>query len=479
MSNTLSTPKQATNWSALLVLISVFFFWGFVAASNGILIPLFKEKLNLTQTKAQLVDFAFYIAYFVGAMIYLLVAQAIKQDPLNKIGFKNGIVYGLLVSAMGSLLFFPAAQMQSFPLMLAALFVVGLGFSLQQTSAQPLAIALGDASTGAQRLNLAGGVNNFGTTLGPVLLSYAIFGDISQGSVKTVSSIESIQYPYLILGAFFVLFALIFKFSSLPAVKNDVTIEQGFGALKYPQLVLGMVAIFTYVGVEVAIGSNLGEYLKQTEGLDASQISQYVSLFWGSMMIGRWSAAVAVFNPAKNRVVLLKIVAAYAAFLVFLGINTLRGSDVSNLYPYALSIAIMLIANVLSRDKPARQLFIFSSLGVLFMLVGLLTTGKVALYAFMSGGLCCSVLWPCIFTLSIAGLGKFTSQGSALLIAMILGGAIVPPLQGLLADSTNIRLSYIVPAIGFVYLAWFAVAVTQILKRQGIDFEASEAVSGH
>ncbi len=479
MSTTTNAAKQPTNWAALSIVISVFFFWGFVAASNSILIPLFKEKLSLSQTQAQLVDMAFYFAYFVGSVIYLLVGQAMGQDPMNKVGYKNGVVWGLLISAVGTLLFYPAAQMESYPIMLSGLFIVGLGFSLQQTAAQPFAIALGDPSTGAQRLNLAGGLNNFGTTIGPVIVSFAIFGALSDDAAAN-ASIQSVQTPYLVLGAVFILVAMLFWFSKLPKIVNDEKIEKGFGALKYPQLSLGMLAIFLYVGVEVSMASNLGEYLRVKEGLDSSQISHYVSLFWASLMVGRWSAAVAAFNPSKTWAMILKVIVPFIAFAVFIIVNMLRGSDVSDLYDYVICIAVMIVANFLSKDKPAKQLLIFALMGVAFISVGLLATGKVTLYCFIAGGLCCSVLWPCIFSLGISGLGKYTAQGSAFLIAMIMGGAVVPVLQGYVADKIGIKESYFVAIICFAYLAWYGIKVRKVLQAQGLDFESTTSVrSGH
>jgi len=469
--------------SSLYTLISVFFFWGFVAASNGILIPLFKEKLQLSQFQAQLVDLAFYFAYFVGSIIYFIVARIWGQDPLNKIGFKNGIVYGLLFSAIGAFLFYPAAQMQSYGLFLSALFIVGLGFSLQQTSAQPYAIALGDPATGAQRLNLAGGVNNFGTTLGPVLVSLAIFGSANDATSQLAAqnaTLEDVKLPYLILGLAFVIVAAIFYFSKLPAVKNDEKLEPGYGALKYPQLVLGMIAIFVYVGVEVSIASNLGEFLKQKEGLDSSQISKWVSLFWASMMIGRWTGAVPAFNPSNNLKKILIVIVPYIAFGVYLLINAIRGNNVlGEMWPYMLCLPIMIMTYFLSQEKPAKMQLYYSFFGLAAMLVGLLTTGKLALFALLSGGLACSVMWPSIFNLSVAGLGKYTSQGSAFLIMMILGGAVIPPLQGLVSDKIGIQQSYIIPVLCFAYLAYFAIKVKSILKAQGIDFDDIKAEGSH
>src|SRR5664279_837824 len=183
--------SQNTKWSQFGVLISVFFFWGFVAASNDILIPVFKEKLHLQQWQSQMISFAFYVAYTVGSIIYFFVSKAYGGDILNRIGYKNGISVGLIISAIGTLLFYPAANNASFTLMITGLFVVGLGFSLQQIAANPLAIIMGDPKTGSQRLTMAGGVNNFGTTIGPLLVSFAIFGSVASGS--TEASIESVK----------------------------------------------------------------------------------------------------------------------------------------------------------------------------------------------------------------------------------------------------------------------------------------------
>src|ERR1700761_8080893 len=171
--------QQKTNWSQFGTLVTVFFFWGFVAASNDILIPVFKEKLHMEQWQAQMISFAFYFAYTIGSIIYLIISKATGGDILNRMGYKNGIAVGLIISAVGALLFYPAAMSASFALLITGLFIIGLGYSLQQTAANPLAIIMGNPKTGSQRLNLAGGVNNFGTTIGPVLVSLAIFGSVA------------------------------------------------------------------------------------------------------------------------------------------------------------------------------------------------------------------------------------------------------------------------------------------------------------
>lgn len=478
--------NNKSNSSSLLVLISVFFFWGFVAASNDILIPVFKDKLNLEQWQSQMISFAFYVAYTVGSLIYYFASKVSGGDILNKIGYKNGIALGLTISAIGTLLFYPAAQTASFPLMISGLFIVGLGFSLQQTAANPLAIVMGDPKKGSQRLSLAGGVNNVGTTIGPLLVSFAIFGSISSGN--TLASIESIKTPYLILGAAFIIVAIIFKFSSIPNKLEHINDEQETedpstkkSALNYPQLILGMIAIFVYVGVEVSTASNLPEFMKQKLNTPTEQIAPYVSLFWASLMIGRWTSSVGAFNLNGGLKSIMNFLMPYIAFGVFLAVNKIASHDLTPFYVYAFVIIALIIADILSKGNPARQLLIFSFAGITALFIGMLSSGMVSVYAFISVGLFCSTLWPCVFTLAIAGLGKHTNEGSSFLIMMIMGGGFISLLQGVVASDNilGIQWSYLVGVACFAYLAFYAWKVTRILKDQGIDYDKPSGNNGH
>ena len=256
---------------------------------------------------------------------------------------------------------------------------------------------------------------------------------------------------------------------------------EGWGAMQYPQLVLGMLAIFTYVGVEVAVGSNLGELLKQPEfgSLAASEATPYIMMYWGSLMIGRWTGAISAFNLSRGTKQLLQIVVPLIAFGILILIIYLSNYNVSALYYYIVCVGLLIAAFFLANDKPARTLLLFGVFGVIAMIIGLLTTGTIAIYAFLSAGLCCSIMWPAIFSLSVAGLGKYTSQGSAFLIMMILGGGILPPIQGKLADIIGIHQSYILAVVCFAYLAVFAFVVKGILRKQGIDYDAEVGASGH
>jgi FHS family L-fucose permease-like MFS transporter len=498
---------QQTKWSQFGVLVMVFFFWGFVAASNDILIPVFKETLNLSQTQSQMISFAFYVAYTVGSIIYYLVSKASGGDILNRLGYRNGISLGLFISALGTLLFYPAANNASFGLMITGLFIVGLGFSLQQTAANPLAIVMGDPRTGAQRLSMAGGVNNFGTTIGPILVSIAIFGRVEAGGNE--ANISAVKTPYLILGALFILVAIIFRFSSVPnkiasldEQPDDITRETSKiatptdvtstytpvvrpGATNYGQLWLGMIGIFVYVGVEVATAANLPEFMKQhvrtANGtpFPTESIAPFVSLYWASLMIGRWTSSVGAFNVSKNTQSILRFVMPYLAFGVFLLVNKIANHDITPFYLYAAVIVVLIIGDLLSRGNPARQLLLFSLFGIIALVVGMLTDGMTSVYAFISVGLFCSTLWPCIFTLAIAGLGKHTNQGSAFLIMMIMGGGFISLLQGYLADNVvGIQASYIVGVLCFAYLAFYAIRAQVILKAQGVTFDQT-TTTGH
>ena len=472
----MSTNQTKTNWAQFIPLVSVFFFWGFVAASNDILIPVFKKAFDLSNGQSQLVSVAFYVAYTVGAILYMIISHFLKQDIVRKLGYKNSLSLGLLISALGTLLFYPAANLQSFALMLSGLFIVGLGFSLQQTVANPLAIALGPITTGSQRLTLAGGINNFGTTIGPLLVTFAIFG--ANSTVDTVIDIATVKVPYLILGLAFALVAVLLKFSSLPnKVAEEVEVEETTGivarssALKYPQLVMGMIAIFVYVGVEVSTASNLPAYLESGLGMSISDVAPYVSLYWASLMIGRWTGAVEAFTDNLQWRKILKFVAPYLAFGVFLFASYLSGKELQPFYVYGLIILVLILADILSKANPVRMLLLFSLFGIMALLIGMSTSGMVSVYAFTSVGLFCSTLWPCIFTLAISGLGKHTTQGSNFLIMMIMGGGIVSWIQGYVADHTTPHFSYIVGIFCFAYLAFYAWKVGGILMQQGINFD--------
>lgn len=551
----MSQSKQPTNYPALGTLVTVFFFWGFIAAGNSVFIPFCKNYFHLDQFQSQLIDFAFYTAYYIGALALFAYGAFGGKDLVGKWGFKKSIVYGLLFSALGAAAMIVAVNANTFTGMLVGLFIVALGFSLQQTAAQPFAIALGDPSTGTSRVNLGGGVNSFGTSIGPLVVALALFGTTASITDEKIASLSlsKVIVLYSAVGALFLAAAALFYFSkkvpsgileektekankalytllimtgllvimfapvfnsyhtdltnasdaekhameayrlkwllgafavvvgglifaNLSAQKNS----NGWGAMQYPQLVLGMLGIFFYVGVEVAIGSNLGELLRQKEfgALSASDSTPYIMMYWGSLMIGRWTGAVSAFNLKDSTKKLLQVIIPLIAFGILITIIYLSDYDVSKLFYYIICVVVLIAAYYISKDKPARTLLIFSLAGVIAMVIGLFSSGNIAIYAFLSGGLVCSIMWPAIFSLSVAGLGKYTSQGSAFLIMMILGGGILPPIQGKVADVIGIHQSYWIAAICFAYLAFFGFVVKGILTKQGINYDADVSASG-
>ena len=633
----MSQTKKPTNTGALSTLIVVFFFWGFIASSNSVFIPFCKHKFALDQFQSQLVDFAFYLAYYIGALGLFAYGDFGGKDLVGKWGYKKSIVYGLLFSAIGAAAMIIAVNANTFTGMLVGLFIVALGFSLQQTAAQPFAIALGDESTGASRVNLAGGINSFGTTIGPIVVAFALFGSTAAITDKDIVTLplSKVVLLYTAVGVLFIVAAALFRFSKkvpagineekiepankalnllliitglliitftpvfksytskeaitifnnqkkideqnniidsvgkkttiLAGVNNDVIgnvidsiqkfkvaipkkdslsmahvfaaklnikplqdendklnhpletermkwlllalgvvvigllyanfaaqkNENGWGAMKYPQLVLGMLAIFVYVGVEVAIGSNLGELLKQDAfgNIPSSKIAPYISIYWGSMMIGRWTGAIAAFEFKKRINQVLTFIVPVIAFGIIIGLNSVAKYDMSPLYMYIVCVGIQIVAFYLSQNKPAKTLMIFSLIGIIAMLTGIFTTGNIAVYAFLMGGIACSIMWPSIFSLAVAGLGKYTTQGAAFLIMMILGGGIIPPIQGKLSDylqsshidspGYGIHNSFWVAVVCFAYILFFAIAVKGILKKQGINYDDAETKGGH
>ena len=553
------------NNSALYTLVSVFFFWGFIAASNGVFIPFCKTYFSIDQFQSQLVDFAFYGAYYIGALILFIWSSQSGKDILNNWGYKKGIIYGLIISAVGALIMLPSVngaefgQTRVFYYVLGVLFIVGLGFSLQQTAANPFAVSLGDPSTGSNRLNLAGGINSFGTTIGPLLIAFIMFGSapISGDELNTLIKtgdiqLNTIQLLYLGVAALFIAVALFFYFSkNLPDAKTEDSFEpaskamnililltiimivcfgwifytyvddfnlisgdelennrlifsiislvavfaliyyaykkaqnnpDGWGALQYPQLGLGMLAIFTYVGVEVTIQSNLGELLKYVEdsinnlnplGMEVmsdSEIAKYISLYWGGLMIGRWTGSITVFNPSEKMRKILLMIVPFMAFAVIIAVNQFSGNPItsSEMLIFSFIILIQIIGFFLAKDNAITTMKIFSLLGVIAMLIGVLASGEIALFAFLTGGLFCSIMWPCIFSLSINGIGKYTSQGSSFLIMMILGGAIIPPVQGKIADIFSIQESYWVAVLCFAFLLAYSFITQKVLVKQNL-----------
>jgi len=466
------TSQKQNYTSALIVLTSLFFMWGFITCMNDILIPFLKKMFELDRFQSMMVQFAFFTAYFVGSFIYFIIS-ARKGDPISKIGYKNGIILGLSISAFASLMFYPAAHYKIFGLFLAALFILALGFTLLQIAANPYVALLGPPETASSRLNLSQAFNSLGTTLAPILGGYFVFhffakmgeplynkyGDaILTDSGEQLSAL-GVQLPYLIFAALFIILAFVIKFTKLPKFTSSSNIEKGAEALKHSHLVLGMIAIFMYVGAEVSIGSVFIMYAKELVGYPEMEAKNFLAFYWGGAMIGRFLGAISLSSLKKIKKYSLMLATSILTFLLIYGIIYIESGysfEFKRIAPFIIFLILNYIGFIIGKSLPGRTLAIFA-----FVVIGLLTTtllsnGSVAIWTIVGIGLFNSIMWSNIFTLAIKDLKENTAQGSSLLVMMILGGAIIPVIQGAVANAFNgFHFSFFIPIICYAYLMYY------------------------
>lgn len=464
----MQTSSTKSYTSAFIVVTGLFFMWGFMTVQNDILIPYLKKVFELNYAKAMLVQFAFFGAYFIGSLIYFVIS-GLFGDPILKIGYKKGIMYGLLLSFIGSILFYPAAEFRMYGFFLSALFILGLGFTLLQIAANPYVAILGPEKTAPSRLNLSQGFNSLGTTIGPLIGGFLIF---KYFAVDDSSSADAVVIPYMIFAGMFLVLAILIWISDLPRVTADEKVEKGMGALRYPHLILGGIAIFMYVGAEVSIGSILISYfsLDNIAGLSEVEGSKYVAFYWGGLMIGRFLGAISL-SDIKNKnmkVILMISVSAIAFVVIFLN----NGIEIASIY--LIFLVVNLIAFYIGKSLANRTLFVFALVIIALLIITLFTEGQVAMWTVIGIGLFNSIMWSNIFTLAIEGLGKYKSQGSSILVMMILGGAIVPVIQGSFADWQGVHMSFIVPILCYVYIAFYGLTG----YRRKINMEEEKDLGG-
>ena len=384
--------EQGTQTFAFIAMTCLFFFWGFITVLNDILIPFLKESFDLNYTQAMLVQFCFFGAYF--------IVSPFAGRLIDKVGYQQGIVLGLLTTAAGCILFYPSASFHVYGLFLFAFFVLASGITILQVAANPYVAALGPENTAASRLNLAQAANSLGTTVGPIIGAALILGVVAADA-------SAVQGPYLMIAGLLIAAALVFRYIKLPVLAHvESTGEESDGNIwEHRSLVLGALAIFLYVGGEVSIGSFLVNYFSESSiaGMSTADAGEMVAYYWGAAMIGRLVGAV-LMN--------------YVAATKYLAVNAL--------------IAIIMI------------------------IVSMNSTGDVAMWSILAVGFFNSIMFPTIFTLAVKGLGSMTSKGSGLVCQAIVGGALIPLVQGVAADSIGIQLSFIVPMLCYIYIGWYA-----------------------
>lgn len=399
----LSGSNQANYQFALVSLTSLFFMWGFITCLNDILIPHLKAVFDLSYMQAMLVQFCFFGAYFIVSLP--------AGKLLAKIGYQKGIVIGLTIAALGCLLFYPAAILHNYSVFLMALFVLASGITLLQVSANPYVSLLGDSKTASSRLTMTQAFNSLGTTVAPFFGAYLIL----ETAIDTAASADSVKIPYLLLAAMLFLLAAVFAKLKLPQIQNENTQSSSkrplSGALSHKHLTLGAVGIFVYVGAEVSIGSFLVSYFGdlKIDNITEATAAKYIAYYWGGAMVGR-----------------------------FIG------------------------AAVMQKIEAGKVLAFNSFAAVILIMITMLTTGKVAMFSVLLVGLCNSIMFPTIFSLALNKLGEDTANGSGILCLAIVGGAIVPVLQGGLADSIGIQQSFVLPIFCYVFIAYYGLKGSKV-----------------
>ncbi|MEE1097606.1 MAG: sugar MFS transporter [Bacteroidales bacterium] len=443
----------------------LFFMWGFITSLNDILIPYLKSVYSLSHFEANIVQFAFFIAYFVGSFIFYLLSKKGK-DTISLYGYKTTLVIGLLVSSVACSVFALSAYLEmGFGVFLMALFMLGLGLTFLQIAANPFVALIGNPATASSRLNLSQAFNSLGTTLGPAIGGYLIFTYFMD---KNATSASGVILPYLFLSLLLLVLAIFIAF-----VKINIQVEEkqnekhNRSIFSYPYVVLGALGIFFYVGAEVAVGSNIVSYLKESMQMPEALAAAYLSYYWGGAMIGRFLGSVSLSNMSSGKKTASMVLLAAAGFAVIYVINyLLHGLSFGQVAVFLAFMILNFLGFQLGKGMPSRLLAIFALLNVVLICTAMLLSGPIAIWSLLAIGLFNSIMWSNVFTLAIDGLENRTAEASSILIMMILGGAVLPPLQGMLADCIGIRLSFFIPMISYIYLLFYGIAGCKIGKNR-------------
>ncbi len=440
----------------LIILTTLFFMWGFITCMNDILIPYLQGIFKLSPAEAGFIQSAFFGAYFFVSLAYFLISSNIG-DPLAKIGYQNGIIVGLITAAIGCLLFYPAAEMKVFSIFLIALFVLAGGITILQMAANPYVALLGNSATSSSRLTLTQAFNSFGTTIAPIIGGKLIFEAVGGKEHMTADAVKT---PYLFLAGTLLVLAVIIKLSKLPKFTGE-TIEKGLGVLKFSHLTLGVIGIFMYVGGEVAIGSYLVKYFDELLGFNEATAAGYIAYYWGGAMVGRFIGAISLTDRNQNQkygaMAIIAVVAVLSAYLIT--------GDVAVAMIILGLITGNCIAFMIGKSMPARTLAVFSIVVVGLLITTAFSSGAIALWSVLAIGLFNSILFPTIFTLAIKDLGKYTSQGSSLLVMAIVGGAVLTPVMGIIVSSIGYQKAFIFPAACYLFIFYYGIKGYEVKKK--------------
>lgn len=435
------TEQKNTQTAGMAFMGMIFFLFGFVTTFNITLADKFKAVFELSNFQAQLVNGAFFFTYFLLAFT--------AGGIIKKIGYKGGVILGLLLVAVGSFLFFPAAKMLSFPFFLFAIFIMAGGVVFLQTAANPYVTALGPSESASGRLNLTQALNSIATYIAPLVAGLFIFKSAADAALDAAENVPTT--PFLIIGTVVIIIAIAIYFLKLPEISTQGAEKKS--VWKYPHVVLGAFGIFFYVGAEVGTAAMLQRYFQEALGIASTQAAMMIALYWGGAMVGRFYGSFMLSDVKESK----KYIYTVLVLLLALFVGWFVRKQITDGLIFAGIAFVNYLAMRLGKGKAARSLAVFGLIAALLLVIVMAAGGPVILWLGLSVGFFNSIMFPNIFTLGVEGLDKGElSMASGLINTLIVGGAVIPVLMGLIADSMGVRFAFILPILCYLYIVFFA-----------------------
>jgi FHS family L-fucose permease-like MFS transporter len=438
------TQQKNTQAAGMAFMGMIFFLFGFVTTFNITLADKFKAVFELSNFQAQLVNGAFFFTYF---LLSFACGGIIK-----KIGYKAGVIFGLVLIAIGSFLFYPAAKALSFPFFLVAIFVMASGVVFLQVAANPYVTALGPSETASGRLNLTQALNSIATYLAPLIAVVFVF-KAAAGTLSPAEAAKSVPAPFLIIAVIVIIIAVALYFLKLPEIPTQGVERKS--VWKYPHVLLGSVGIFCYVGAEVGTAAFFQRYLQEVLHMLQSDAAKMIALYWGGAMVGRFYGSFMLSNVEKSKKYLYTVLV--VALALFVGWFVRK--EITDGLIFAGIAIVNYLAMQLGKGSASRSLAVFGIIAALLLVVIMSVSGPIILWVGLSVGFFNSIMFPNIFALGVDGLDKGElSMASGLINSLIVGGAVIPVLMGLVADGFGVRLAFILPIVCYLYIVFFALA---------------------
>ena len=435
------TEQKNTQTAGMMFMGMIFFLFGFVTTFNITLADKFKSVFELSNFQAQLVNGAFFFTYFVLSFA--------AGGIIKKIGYKGGVILGLLLVAVGSFLFFPAAKAISFPFFLFAIFIMAGGVVFLQTAANPYVTALGPSATASGRLNLTQALNSIATYLAPILAGLFVFKAAADAALNAAESVPTA--PFLIIAVVVIIIAVAIYLLKLPEISTQGVERKS--VWKHPHVVLGAVGIFCYVGAEVGSAAMLQRYFQEALQMARNDAAMMIALYWGGAMVGRFYGSFMLSNVEKSKKYLYTVL----VLLLALFVGWFVRKEITDGLIFAGIAAVNYLAMQLGKGNASRSLAVFGIIAALLLLVVMAVSGPIILWVGLSIGFFNSIMFPNIFALGVEGLDKGElSMASGLINTMIVGGAVIPVLMGVIADGVGVRFAFILPILCYLYIVFFA-----------------------